>query len=88
MQVIVNVLCEGRGNDHPLVMGAVKANIGHLEAAAGIAGLIKAVLVLLHEQAPPNPELKTLNSKWLVMQFTTQLSLSHFACPRAIATSL
>jgi acyl transferase domain-containing protein len=64
MQVIVNVLCEGRGDDHPLVLGAEKkANIGHLEAAAGIAGLTKAVLVLLHEQAPRNPELKTLNSK-------------------------
>ncbi len=63
MQVIVNVLCEGRGDDHPLVLGAEKANIGHLEAAAGIAGLTKAVLVLPHEQAPRNPELKTLNSK-------------------------
>ena len=54
---------EDRDEESPLVMGAVKANIGHLEPAAGIAGLIKAILVLQHEQAPPNPALKTLNPK-------------------------
>ena len=36
---------------------------GHLEPAAGMAGLIKAVLVLRHEVAPPNCELKNLNPK-------------------------
>jgi len=46
-----------------LVVGGVKANIGHTEAAAGIAGLIKAVLVLQTEQAPANAELKELNPK-------------------------
>ncbi|KAL7554746.1 hypothetical protein ACHAWF_018278 [Thalassiosira exigua] len=48
-------------NCPPLTVGSVKSNIGHLEGAAGIAGLIKAVLVLAHECAPPNVGLKTLN---------------------------
>ena len=42
-------------------VGSVKANIGHPEQAAGIAGLIKAALVLYHKQIPPNINYKTSN---------------------------
>lgn len=48
------VFSEGRAANDPFLLGSVKTNIGHLEAAAGIAGLVKVVLSLRHEQIPPH----------------------------------
>ncbi|WP_157205628.1 non-ribosomal peptide synthetase/type I polyketide synthase [Methylomonas koyamae] len=51
----------GAGRERPCLLGSVKANIGHLEAAAGIAGLIKAVLCLQHNAVPPLAGFRGLN---------------------------
>ena len=55
------VLSEGRDASRPVAVGSVKTNIGHLEAAAGIVGLVKAVLALQRREIPPHLHLQTPN---------------------------
>ncbi len=54
LQALGAVYGASRPEDRPLMVGSLKTNIGHLEAAAGIAGVIKTVLALQHGQIPPH----------------------------------
>ncbi len=60
-RAIAEVFGSGRGSDRSLRVGSVKSNFGHAESAAGIAGLIKAILALQHGKIPPTLHLKKLN---------------------------
>ena len=52
VQALAAVYGKGRAADRPLLLGALKTNIGHLEAAAGLAGVAKIVAALRHEALP------------------------------------
>jgi acyl transferase domain-containing protein/3-hydroxymyristoyl/3-hydroxydecanoyl-(acyl carrier protein) dehydratase len=54
-------LGRGREPDRPCRLGSAKTNIGHLEAAAGVAGVVKCCLMLHHEQFVPSLNFETAN---------------------------
>ncbi|AOI64818.1 beta-ketoacyl synthase [Burkholderia territorii] len=61
-RALIDAVSGGRPESDPLLIGSVKTNIGHLETASGMAGLLKAVLCVKHRAVPrslhfdaPNP---------------------------------
>lgn len=61
LAAVSETLSRERSSDDPILVGSVKPNLGHLEGAAGVAGLIKSVLVLENAQIPPNANFENGN---------------------------
>ncbi len=78
IKALHKVLQEGREEKGKCYVGSVKTNIGHLEAGAGVAGLIKAVLSLHNEAIPPNLHFENPSSKisWdeICIQIPTEIT--------------
>jgi len=60
-QALGRVLGQNRPPESPCLIGSVKTNIGHLESASGMAGLIKAALILHHQLIPPQLNFERAN---------------------------
>jgi acyl transferase domain-containing protein/SAM-dependent methyltransferase/acyl carrier protein len=58
---LAEALCRNRSVANPLSIGSIKTNLGHLETAAGLAGLLKAMLVVKHGQIPPSLHFRNPN---------------------------
>src|SRR5829696_4693323 len=72
----------GEGRARPLVVGSVKTNLGHLEAAAGVTGLLKVALALQHGEIPPHLHFTQLNPHIEVGEFPLEIPRAGKAWPR------
>lgn len=60
---ISRVFGPGRSHEQPLHIGSVKTNIGHLEGASGVAGIIKSILMLENQTILPNRNFQNANKQ-------------------------
>ncbi|MDP3561563.1 MAG: beta-ketoacyl synthase N-terminal-like domain-containing protein, partial [Legionellaceae bacterium] len=77
LSAIQSVYGQNRSNNNPLYIGSVKSNLGHLEAAAGMAGLIKTILMLEHKEIVKNLHFKSLNPNISLDKDQIKISTKH-----------
>jgi acyl transferase domain-containing protein len=83
LEALAAVFGENRPGDRPLRVGSVKSNLGHLESAAGIAGLIKVVLSMGHEEIPRQLHFRKLNPRISLGGAPVEIPVDAIAWPRS-----
>ncbi|KAK7214382.1 hypothetical protein V2G26_002385 [Clonostachys chloroleuca] len=83
MKAIGRVFRASRNKQEPLFVGSIKSNIGHLEGGSGLAGIVKAVLVLERGIIPPNALFKKLNPAIDASFYNVQVPTQSYAWPAA-----
>jgi acyl transferase domain-containing protein len=83
LEALATVLGKNRSPDRPLRVGSVKTNLGHLESASGIAGLIKVVLSMEHEEIPRHLHFRKLNPRISLGGAPIEIPVSPIAWPRS-----
>src|SRR5205085_4905644 len=63
IQALTDAFSSRAGNQGSCAVGSVKTNIGHLDAAAGVAGFLKTVLALTHKKLPPSLHFESPNPR-------------------------
>ncbi|MCE7984893.1 MAG: SDR family NAD(P)-dependent oxidoreductase [Caldilinea sp. CFX5] len=77
----------GKERSTPCMIGSVKSNIGHLEATAGVAGLIKTALALHHRQIPANLHFQTPNPQIPFADLNLQVPTTLMPWPEPVSGS-
>lgn len=90
VNALIDSYCAGRSKLNPLLIGSVKSNIGHLEAASGMAAIIKVLLSFKHKTIPgnlnfnkPNPQIRWDDAPIRVVDSNTEWTSS--GAPRRAA---
>ncbi|PSL51987.1 myxalamid-type polyketide synthase MxaE and MxaD [Saccharothrix carnea] len=81
-QALGRVVGRDRPAGRPCVIGSVKSNIGHLEAAAGVAGVIKTVLMLEHREIPASLHVENPNPRIGFESLRLRVARAHEPWPR------
>ncbi|MBS2549392.1 amino acid adenylation domain-containing protein [Catenulispora sp. NL8] len=82
LRALDQVFGPARDGRDPLLVGSVKTNIGHLEPAAGVAGLIKVVLALQNEEIPPHLHLDRVNPEIGIEDLAVEIPTAGRPWPR------
>jgi len=87
-EAIGNVFTADRPSSHPLVIGALKTNLGHMESAAGVGGIIKTVLALQHAEIPRHLHLETVHPDISLSEIPAVVPTSHRSWPTGYASRI